>query len=248
MAPTLSGTARADDAIRFAFSDVADGNISLAVGESDAGARSRLARAVGARRRDLVFMQQIHGGTVAVVGARERGRGLDAHADGVESVDGLVTRQADVGLVVQVADCVPLLLADPHASVAAVHVGRGGVVADVVGAAVAAMAPVSSARVEAAIGPAIGGCCYEVEEDLVDAVGADVPEARTTTTWGTPALDLPSAVAAQLRAAGVSTITRYGGCTRCAPGGRWFSHRRQPGHGRQAGIVIRRAHAGGPHA
>lgn len=244
----MSGSAEADDATRFAFTDVADGNISLAVGDPDRGARERLADAVGARPGDLVFMQQVHGGDAAVVGAGERGRGLGAHHDGMDAVDALVTHDPDVGLVVQVADCVPVILADPRASVAAVHAGRAGVVANVVGAALAAMAPASPERVEALIGPAIGGCCYEVEEDLATAVAATVPAARATTTWGTPALDLASAVAAQLRAAGVTAIARYGGCTRCAPGARWFSHRREPGRGRQAGVVIRRAHAGGRHA
>lgn len=248
MDSTLSGSAVADPAIRFAFSGVVDGNMSLAVGRPDAGARDRLAAAVSARRHELVFMQQVHGGDVAIVGAAERGRGLGRHDDGMHAVDALVTHDTGVSLVVQVADCVPVLLADPHASIAAVHAGRSGVMANAVGSAVAAMAPASPSRVEAVVGPAIGGCCYEVEPELAATVSSRVPRARATTTWGTTSLDLPSAVDAQLRAAGVTTIVRYGGCTRCAPGAPWFSHRRDPGRGRQAGVIVRHAHAGGRHA
>jgi YfiH family protein len=235
---TLTGVTGADPSIRFAFSAAPDGNVSLAVGAPDAGARPRLADAVGAKPDDLVFMQQVHGSGVAVVGAGDRGRGLHAHDDGLPSVDALVTTDEGVALVVQVADCVPVLLAVPGHAVGAVHAGRGGVTGGVVGAAVAAMAPADPARVEAVVGPAIGGCCYEVEQGLAAEVAALVPEAMATTTWGTPALDLPAAVTAQLAAAGVGRVQRLGACTRCTPG-RWYSHRREPGAGRQAGVVVR---------
>lgn len=240
MSSTLTGAAAADAAVRFAFSERADGNVSLAVGTPTAGARQRLAGAVGVRPEDLVFMQQVHGADVAVVGTAQRGSGGSAHCDGIPAVDALVTTDTDVALVVQVADCVPVLLADPGRAVAAVHAGRGGVVAGVVDATISALAPATPARVEAVIGPAIGGCCYEVGAALADAVAMDLPAARATTTWGTPALDLPAAVAAQLRAAGVEHIIHMGGCTRCTAS-RWFSHRRAAGEGRQAGVVVRTA-------
>jgi YfiH family protein len=238
VASTLTGTAGADPAVRYAFSAAADGNVSLAVGTPDAVARPQLAGAVGVGTDDLVFMRQVHGADVAVVDDRDRGRGLHAHDDGVPSVDALVTADEGVALVVQVADCVPVLLADPDQAVAAVHAGRGGVVAGVVRAAVDALAPADPARVEAVIGPAIGGCCYEVEPELAEAVGAVAPGASATTTWGTPSLDLPTAVVAQLAAAGIANVRRVGGCTHCTAR-RWYSHRREPGAGRQAGVVVR---------
>ena len=238
MPSTLTGVTGADPSIRFAFSAAADGNVSLAVGAPDAAARHRLADAVGAVPDDLVFMQQVHGSGVAVVDAGDRGRGLHAHDDGLPSVDALVTTDEGIALVVQVADCVPVLLADPGHAVGAVHAGRGGVTSGVVGAAVTAMAQADPPRVEAVVGPAIGGCCYEVEQELAGDVAALVPEAAATTTWGTPSLDLPAAVTAQLAAAGVGTVQRLGGCTRCTRS-RWYSHRRAPGAGRHAGVVVR---------
>lgn len=238
MPSTLTGETAADPSIRYTFSDATGGNVSLVVGAPDATARARLAAAVAAEADDLVFMQQVHGRDVAVVGDDERGRGLLTHDDGVPAVDGLVTFAPGVALVVQVADCVPLLLADPGRSVAAVHAGRGGVMTDVVGAALGVMAPERPERVSAMIGPAIGGCCYEVQDELAARVTADVPSARATTSWGSVALDLPAAVTAQLDAAGVTDVVRVGGCTRCTPR-RWFSHRREPGVGRQAGVIVR---------
>jgi YfiH family protein len=233
-----SGIVEADPAVRFAFSEVADGNMSLTVGAVDAAARGRLAAAIRGAPTDLVFMQQVHGADVGVVGVADRGRGLRAHADGIPAVDALVTFDTDVALAVLVADCVPVVLSDPQRAVAVIHAGRGGVVSGVVLVTVAAMDSPRPDRMSAVVGPAIGGCCYEVEPELADRVSADQPAARAVTTWGTAALDLPAAVEAQLRAAGITDVRRTGGCTRCS-GPRWFSHRRAPGQGRQAGAVVR---------
>jgi copper oxidase (laccase) domain-containing protein len=138
---------------------------------------------------------------------------------------------------------VPVLLAVPRRGVAAVHAGRVGVESGVVGAAVHVLSERSGARpgqVQAVIGPAVGGCCYEVPAELQLEVALRAPAARATTTWGTPALDLPAAVVQQLRAAGVTDVAILGGCTRCGQG-TWFSHRAttslQAPAGRQAGIV-----------
>lgn len=223
----LTATVASDPTVRSAFSGSGEGNMSLVVGPADPTARVRLAGALGVQPGALVFMQQVHGGQVAVVTAVDRGRGLSDHAAAVPGVDALVTFEPDVALVVMVADCVPVIVVD-------------GVVA----ATLTTMTPPQPAAVTALVGPAIGGCCYEVEPDLADAVAAQVPAARATTTWGTPALDLPAAVDAQLRAANVGAVRRVGGCTRCE-GTRWFSHRRAPGVGRQAAAVVRRSRRSG---
>lgn len=189
--------------------------------------RAAVGRATGTDPGRWHLMVQVHGGDVATVdddtptGAELRG------------VDALVTRSPERVLGVASADCVPVLLATDEA-VGAVHAGRRGVEVDVVGAALAAL---PGSRPRAAVGPAIGGCCYEVPAAMQAEVLEVAPEAEATTTWGTPALDLPTAVLAQLERAGVAA-TRVGGCTRCEPG--WFSHRADPGAGRQLGLVVRR--------
>jgi polyphenol oxidase len=201
---------------------------------------ARARRAVGAATstdpRAWHLMHQVHGADVAVVD-RTTPVGLE-----LRDVDGAVTALADRPLVVQVADCVPVLIAGPRA-VAVAHAGRAGVAAGVVAATVKAAADLGDdpATLRVVVGPAIGGCCYEVPLALRDEVGAATPAAVATTTWGTPALDLPAAVEAQLAAAGVRDVRRVGGCTRCDPEDRWFSHRRDPTTGRQIGLVVRRA-------
>ncbi len=217
------------------------GNVSLQVGVGrPQAARGALLGAVGLDAGCAVFMEQVHGRDVAVVGGEHGGRGVTDHADAIKGVDALVTFDTDLALVVMVADCVPVLLVDPGRGVAAVHAGRQGVQLGVVGAAVAALAPTAPESVRAVVGPAIGGCCYEVPASLTEEVAGAVPEAAATTSWGTSSLDLPAGVRAQLRAAGVGSIAEAGSCTHCHPD-RWFSHRADPGQGRQAGVVVRRS-------
>ncbi len=178
------------------------------------------------------LLQQVHGADVAVVdetvpvGAELRG------------VDAAVTALADRPLVVQVADCIPVLLATSGA-VGVAHAGRAGVLAGVVPAAVGALRTlVDDAPVRAVIGPAIGPCCYEVPEAMRDALAERHPELVATTTWGTPALDLPAGARVQLEADGVEVVPTSAPCTRCTP--TLFSHRRDPASGRQIGLIVLR--------
>lgn len=197
------------------------GNLSRTVGDQDGvlARRRALASWAGA---PVAYAWQVHGRGVHVVTGP-----AEVPDDGpVAQADALVTVGGRVALAVLVADCVPVLLADGAAGVVAVaHAGRAGVAAGVVGATLAAMAAEGAepTRVRAVVGPAVCGRCYEVPAALRDEVAAVVPSAASTTSWGTPALDLPAAVAAQLREAGVRTVHGVGRCT--LEDGRWFSHR-----------------------
>ncbi|WP_052667691.1 peptidoglycan editing factor PgeF [Nitriliruptor alkaliphilus] len=199
-----------------------------------ARARAQVGAATGMPPARWHLLHQVHGADVAVVDATT--------PPGAElaEVDAAVTCEPGRVLAVQAADCVPVLLAGPTA-VGVAHAGRRGAVLGVVPATVAALARVGSPpeALHAVLGPAIGGCCYEVPGDLQETVAAQLPDAAATTTWGTPALDLPAAVRCQLRATGVSQVADVGGCTRCDPEGRWFSHRADPATGRQLGLVVR---------
>jgi YfiH family protein len=237
-----------DPAVRVAFTGRAvdgpsgEANLSLLVGDGDVAAARRAAlRLVGATPAQAVFMQQVHGGAVATVSGADTGRGVTDPATAVPAVDALVTTAADLALAVLVADCVPVVLVDPGRAVGVVHAGRAGVLAGLVDAALVRLGD-DPRRVVAVIGPAVGGCCYEVPADMVSEVAMAHPAARATTTWGTPSLDLRAAVAAQLEAAGVARLQQVGSCTRCTPDV-WFSHRAATAglapHGRQAGLVLR---------
>jgi purine-nucleoside/S-methyl-5'-thioadenosine phosphorylase / adenosine deaminase len=188
----------------------------------------------------LALMHQVHGAEVHIVdGGRWPPSG---DAGEVPVADALVTAQPDVALVVRVADCVPVLLADGHAGVVgAAHAGRAGLVAGVVPAALAAMRALGAERIRAWVGPHVCGSCYEVPEPLRAEVSAAHPEASASTSWGTPALDIGAGVVAQLVAAGVKVDAAS--AFRCTvEDDDLFSYRRQGRRsGRTAGLVWRRA-------
>ena len=178
----------------------------------------------------LVQTEQVHGTDVAVIGADPAAQPGPA--------DALLTAERGVTLLVRVADCVPVLLADPEAGVvAAVHAGRVGMVEGVVPAAVAALREHGAERVHAWIGPHVCGHCYEVPFAMRAEVGALLPETVQTTWSGTPSLDLGAGVAAQLRDAGVEQVVAVPGCTRERSD--LYSHRRDGADAGRLGALIR---------
>jgi YfiH family protein len=208
-------------------------NLGLHVGdEADAVRHNRelLAAWAGATVR---VARQVHGTGVAVLRTADAG---DAAAE-VEA-DVLVTAERRLPVGVLVADCVPVLLADASASVvAAAHAGRRGLLAGVLASAVEALTMLGArpADVRAAVGPAAGGCCYEVPADLQERACARRPELRATTTWGTPSLDLRAGAVAELSRLGVADVRLVGGCT--IEDSSFYSYRRSPVTGRFAGVV-----------
>ena len=160
-------------------------NLSLSVGD-DPGCvlenRRRLATAFGADLGDFVFARQVHGAGVRVVADADRGSGAFSLDDAVGSAgrasdaggaDALVTSSPGVVLAILTADCVPIVLHDPVASVlACVHAGWRGTVAGVTAAALAAMQRLGARPpdVTAGIGPAIGADRYQVGPDVHEPV------------------------------------------------------------------------------
>lgn len=178
----------------------------------------------------VVGMRQVHGSDVVTI---------DADWDGGEiEADGLVTDRDDLVLLVRVADCLPVLLADPDTGVVGVaHAGRTGMVHGVVPHTVEAMHALGARDVRAWLGPRACGACYEVPAAMQEQVRAQVPESASTTAWGTPALDIAAGVRAQLDRAGV-TWTDVGGCT--IEDESWWSHRRQGAAAGRIGGLVRR--------
>lgn len=186
--------------------------------------------AAGAREPRVVGMRQVHGREVAEVG-REPGP--------TPTADALLTREPGVALVVRVADCTPVVLADERRGVvAAVHAGREGLVRGVVPAAVAAIVGDDAVGgLQAWVGPRACGRCYELPADMADAVEAAVPGTRSTTSWGTPAVDVGAGVVAQLRALGV-TVHDVGADACTIEDDRFWSHRRQGAAAGRMGAVV----------
>jgi purine-nucleoside/S-methyl-5'-thioadenosine phosphorylase / adenosine deaminase len=215
-------------------------NIGLNTGD-DAGDvhanRALLAGALGLDAAELATVYQVHGPAVLVVEPGRRAPGVDGRP--VAAADGIVTGAPGVAAV-GAADCVPVLLADPDARVVgAVHAGWRGIALGVVETAVAALALAGGnpGVTVAVIGPAIGGCCYDVGPDVRDAVLARCASAASVTRDGRPSLDLAAGAAELLHAAGVREVRAAGLCTGDDPG-RFFSARRDRRTGRQAGVIV----------
>lgn len=165
---------------------------------------------LGAGLEQLMRVTQVHGRTVRVVRLGETTpRAVEMRPD----ADALVSNAPDVVLAVQVADCVPVLMADPHRRAAgAVHAGWRGTCARVAEAAIEAMARefgTDPQDLMVAIGPSIGACCYEVGVELLDAFETAGATDDQLTRWfrrddcGSLRLDLAAANRDQVRAAGV---------------------------------------------
>lgn len=236
-------------------------NLGLHVGDDrDAVVenRRRAARAVGLELDDLVFCNQRHGRAVAVVDASHRGRGALA-SDGAidvpdvadatdpdDGVDALVTSTPGVGLVVMVADCVPIVLYDPGAHVlACVHAGWRGTVRRVTEAAVTAMAALGSrpGDIRAALGPAIEADRYQVGDEVAEAAreafGSTAGTIVRPDGTGRWLFDLWAANRHTLLEAGLSAEH-----VAVAPAGtgddRWFSDRSERPCGRFAAVAVLR--------
>lgn len=201
-------------------------NLGRSTGDDDravAENHRRLATQAGfALERLATPARQVHG-----AGVVRAGEPADAQRD----CDAIVTGDRGLAIGIRTADCVPvLLLHPPTACGGAVHAGWRGVAAGVVAAGVDAMG-VPANELLAAIGPAIGGCCYEVDDATFAKVRDAAPEtAAVATRAGHVRIDLIAGVRGQLRAAGLeaSSIDVVGGCTACDPS-RFFSHRRDRG-------------------
>ena len=133
------------------------------------GNRSLLARAFGANQDALVTLRQVHGSDILVI---DEPNDDYSHFLSLES-DAVITNQTDVIIGVCVADCVPILLCDPDRRViAAVHAGWQGTAGKLVSKTVEGMKSefgCDPKKIQAAIGPCIGKCCYEVDTPVRQA-------------------------------------------------------------------------------
>jgi polyphenol oxidase len=208
-------------------------NLSYTVGDDPAAVsanRASLLRAVGDRPRELAWMRQVHGARVAYATSGNDGQEPEA--------DAIFTDSPAVALAVVVADCAPVLLADPAAGlVGAAHAGRQGMAAGVVPALVTAMvqAGAEPRRMHALVGPMICGGCYEVPAQMRDEVAAVVPGSACSTRKGTPGIDIRAGLRAQLTSAGIAEVTDDDRCT--AESDDLYSYRRDGSTGRFAGLI-----------
>ncbi len=129
------------------------------------------------------FVTQVH--SAAVVWASMSGN--------LGEADVILSTDPAIPIMVATADCVPIII-EAESAAAVVHAGWRGAAAGVVPATLTALRAAGHEPLRAAIGPAIGACCYEVGAEVADLF----PGFVAATTWGTPSVDIPAYVAAQL--------------------------------------------------
>jgi len=143
--------------------------------------------------------------------------------DRITEGDGLFTDNGRTLIGVRTADCVPILLADRRTrKVAAVHAGWRGTAAGIVAGTLSEMDS-RPEEIVAAIGPSIGGCCYEVGPDVARQFGRWMPDLEHMESASK--IDLKTVNRLQLERAGVRDIWVSTDCTYCLP--QYFSYRRE---------------------
>ena len=226
-------------------------NLGLHVGDEDdlvQENRRRAAAAADLGLDDLVFCNQAHGREVAVVDRGDRGRGSLALGDAVPQADALVTTSRGVGLVVMVADCVPIVLLEPEAGVlACVHAGWRGTVARVAEAALETMVSFGARvdRVLGGMGPAISPDRYQVGNDVIEharrGLGSAADDVLRPDGTGKWLFDLWKANHRILLDAGVPAANVAVAAVGTGAGGPFFSDREVRPCGRFAAIASLRA-------
>lgn len=175
----------------------------------------------------LSYIRQVHGTRVLRVSTPTR------PGPELPEADGQASTQPGVGLMVMVADCLPIALAG-HGAAAMLHAGWRGLAGGIVEEGVRALRELGArGPLAAAIGPGAGVCCYEVGEEVHARFAAHGDRARRGAN-----LDLKLLARERLEQAGVRTVHDIGLCTICSDPSLLYSHRRDAGiTGRQAGIV-----------
>ena len=202
-----------------------------AFGQRIAGSREEAREAArrGFRDRgDLFFLKQVHGCAVVQI-----------PFEGAPEADASLTQTPGSLLAIETADCLPIFIVDPIGGrVAAAHAGWRGTVARVAQAAVRELVAAGSRPRDllAALGPAIGSCCYEVGDDVEHAFGALGAKFLRPGKGRRKHLDIGAANREQLLEAGIELgrIEKLDLCTQCRAD-LFFSYRRD---GAEAGRMI----------
>jgi YfiH family protein len=216
-------------------------NLALHVGDDESAVlenRRRALATMDAALGDVVVANQVHGSRVASVAAG--GSGSRSLADAIADTDGLVTTEPGVVLCVQVADCAPIVLADPDARVlGCAHAGWRGALGGVIEATVGAMSALGARpdRLLAGIGPTIAAGRYEVGADVVAAAAEHLGDAGEFVQTGRPGrwwFDLQAVARAVLLRAGLRDEHVSTAAIDTGPPGPFFSARAEPRCGRFA--------------
>ena len=206
----------------------------------------RLCAALDMDVRRVVLSRQVHRDDVRVVTTADCGKGLWRPQD-YDSADALITAVPGVPLVVFSADCNVILLHDPvRRVVGAAHAGWRGTAAGIAGKTVRAMCETygcTPADIRAAVGPAIGQCCFETDGDVPEALRRALGrEAEPFMTWNGRKwhIDLKAVNALWLQKAGVQHIDICEDCPCCRTDLYWSHRKTGLQRGEQAALIALR--------
>lgn len=199
-------------------------NIARHVGDDPAAVQGNIELLDQRVGRHVLFAEQVHGKSVAVLECGPATHGIAANYVG--QADALLTNCFHQAIAVVVADCVPIIVVGDNGWSAAVHAGRQGLEVGVIDASVRALRQTGAQHVFAVVGPAICGDCYEVSPGVAESFTAltgheSVPPRGSNAH---PRLDLPRTAIAQLEKAGTTILAFDGRCT--YESDTLYSHRR----------------------
>ena len=204
----------------------------------------RVCALMGAGIDDCAVTKQVHGSVVRVVTKADRHVCMSTVP---YEADGLVTNERGLPIMCFIADCVPALLCDrEHSVIAAVHCGWRSSVADILGETVKKMCALGAKpeSIHAAMGAAIGRCCFETDDDVPEAVekylGGETAGLFDRRADGKTMVDLRAANARRLIQLGLKAenIDLSQECTMCSHEKYW-SHRYTKGRrGSQAAAIV----------
>ena len=221
-------------------------NLGVSRGDSMENVREnyrRFCAVIGVDPGRCVLSKQVHEDKVRLVTAADCGKGLWRDRD-YTSVDAMICNTPEIPLVVFSADCNIILLHDPvRRAVGAAHAGWRGTALGVAAKTVEAMVAqfgCAPADLRAAIGPAIGQCCFETDGDVPEALRAALGDAVTPyMTWNGAKwhIDLRAVNALWLRRCGVERIDVCDHCTACRPDLYWSHRKAGSARGAQVAMI-----------
>ncbi len=216
-----------------------DFNLSLLAGDTSHSLENRkhLCQFISHSLDHAVFAQQVHSNHIAVVSLNEKGAGAFQPENAISECDSMITKDKNLVLCIQTADCLPVFILDPIDNIIAmVHAGWRGTEKKILFKTIQKMLNAFDSKPENLIisfGPGIHSCCYEVSADFQQYFSAEVLEKRHNKYY----LDLIKENSLQAIETGVTEkniLTESSLCT-CCHLDKFFSYRKE---GDQSGRIV----------
>ncbi|RAS79430.1 peptidoglycan editing factor PgeF [Priestia endophytica] len=184
-----------------------------------------------------VCAEQVHGTNIQKVTMNDKGKGTQSYSDGIAKCDGIYTKDPSILLSLCFADCVPLYFIAPnYHCIGLAHAGWRGTVGNIAGEMISSFKSegIQESEIFVTIGPSIGGCCYIVNDEVIDLVKTVLDDragsAYNEVEKGQYTLNLQKVNKHLLLQAGIAeeNILLSSRCTSCESE-TFFSHRRDEG-------------------